>query len=70
MNEQKEIVSTSEVADMLNVRPNRVAVWLHRKKMPQPFMTVNNGTTPLWYKEDVLQWAKFTGKMPITRINI
>ena len=47
MSEQKDIVSTSEVADMLNVRPNRVAVWLHRKKMPQPFMTVNNGTTPL-----------------------
>ena len=32
MSEQKKIYSINiEVADMLNVRPNRVAVWLHRK---------------------------------------
>lgn len=63
----EDVISTTEVADILSVRPNRIAVWLHRKKMPMPSKYVNNGKTPLWYKNDILKWAKATGKMPITK---
>ena len=62
----ENIVSIAEVAQLLTVKPNTVSVWLHRKQMPQPLKYVNQ-KTPLWYKEDILKWAKATGKMPITK---
>jgi len=61
------IVSTTAVAELLNVKPNLISVWLHRKQMPIPQKYLNNQKTPLWYREDILQWAKATGKMPITK---
>lgn len=67
LSNMENIVSTTEVADLLSVRPNRVAVWLHRKKMPMPKKYLNNGKTPLWYSEDIINWASATGKMPIKK---
>ena len=62
----ENIISTTEVAELLAVNPNLISVWLHRKQMPVPVKYLNNNKTPLWYKEDILKWAKATGKMPIT----
>ena len=37
------------------------------KKMPMPKKYLNNGKTPLWYSEDIINWASATGKMPIKK---
>ena len=61
-----DIVSTADIAEMLQVRPNRVSVWLHRKQMPEPEAYVSNDQIPIWNTETIMTWAKATGKMPMT----
>lgn len=56
------LVGPHEVAAMLGVAPNTVAVWRYRRLMPDPAGTLSG--TPLWRSADVARWARRTGRLP------
>lgn len=58
-----QLVGPKEVATMLQVAPNTLNVWRNRGLLEQlpPFITISD--MPIWRREDVLDWAKMTGRI-------
>lgn len=57
-----ELVGCQEIAERLNVPPNTVYAWRHRKLLPEPEHTV--GGRPAWKWSTIRQWADRTGRLP------
>lgn len=55
-----QLVGPDEVADMLSVQRNTIAQWRKRGVLLDPFLTISS--MPIWRREDVIEWAKRTGR--------
>jgi hypothetical protein len=57
-----DLLGVSEVAALLQVRPNTVSVWRKRGLMPPADLRVKAGH--LWLRTTIVAWATTTGRMP------
>ena len=51
-----DLVGVSEVADMAGVKPNTVAVWTKRGKLPAPAAELQAGR--IWHRADIVRWLE------------
>jgi hypothetical protein len=70
-NAQPQLVGITEIADRLQVPPERISIWRYRHKQaprppwqpfPDPVRVV--GRSPLFDWVEIETWAKATGRMP------
>ncbi len=55
-----ELVGLQEIAEMLDVRAATARTWRYRDIMPPPLQELHMG--PVWWKRDIVAWAKETGR--------
>ena len=53
-------VGAAEIAERLGVRPQTVAMWKLRGRLPAPRWTVHG--LPAWNWPDIERWARATGR--------
>lgn len=58
-----ELMGPDEVADLLQVQRNTIAVWRHRGLMPAPAVVLSS--LPIWRRGDILEWAERTGRLVV-----
>ena len=47
------VLGVNEVAERIGLKPSTVQVMSSRGQLPEPDLTVNAGTTKLWYAETI-----------------
>lgn len=62
-----KLVSLTEIAELLNVKPQTVRMWRYRGEelrdpMPPAEWTVS-GSVPVWREETILAWARESGRL-------
>ncbi len=57
-----DLVSRVEIARMLGLTPQRVHVLVSKPDFPRPVLTLAIGT--IWRRDDVVDWARRTGRLP------
>lgn len=57
----EEPVGVKEIAERLDVQPNTVHVWRHRRVLPEPKGSVSGD--PVWDWPDIEAWAEETGRL-------
>lgn len=60
MTQIQDPISTLEIAELLDVAKVTVRQWRARGLFPEPAATISG--TPLWPKQQVVAWAKETGR--------
>ena len=56
-----DIVGPGEVAELLGVKVQTVAMWQLRKVLPMPSRVISR--IPLWSRSEILDWAAETGRL-------
>lgn len=62
--QQKPLMKTEEVAEMLGVRPETVRRWVRQNKMP---CHLNMGSRLYFSREQIKRWLEHTDVKPETR---
>ena len=52
----------SEIANLLNVKPDTVSAWQLRGIFPKPDAYINDKNTRVWKLQTVFDWARATGR--------
>jgi len=52
------VLGVNEVAERIGLKPSTVQVMSSRGQLPEPDLTVNAGTTKLWYAETIDEWNR------------
>jgi len=55
-------LGVSEIAKILNVKPDTVSSWQLRNNLPQPDWYVNDMKTRIWTLKTIIDWANATGR--------
>jgi len=60
----EDLIDANDVADLLNLaHPNSVSTYQRRyEDMPRPVVDLGRGRCKMWLKQDILAWAKRTGR--------
>lgn len=61
MMEPDDIVGIKEIAEWLGRKPQTVALWRHRKLLPDEEGTVSGA--PAWHWKTIAEWAAKTGRV-------
>lgn len=60
-----DLIASADIADMLGVGPPAVNNWVQRHPdFPQPVLRVSRGAIPLYDRNQVVEWAATTGRLP------
>lgn len=57
----QEFIDLHGIAELLDVSPHTPNQWRHRGVLPPPMPEVSR---PLWFKRDIMRWARSTGRWP------
>ncbi len=57
-----DLVSRVEIASLLGLSPQRVHVLVGKPDFPAPVLTLAIGQ--VWRRDDVVEWARRTGRLP------
>jgi hypothetical protein len=63
--EKPSIVGISEIAEILQVPTTHVSMMVQRETIPEPDWVISGGRTKVWLKDNIMDWAKHTGKLPL-----
>jgi uncharacterized protein YjcR len=55
-------LGVSEIAKILNVKPDTVSSWQLRHNLPQPDWYINDMKTRIWTLKTIIDWANATGR--------
>jgi len=55
-------LGVSEIAKILNVKPDTVSSWQLRNNLPQPDWYINDMKTRIWTLKTIIDWANATGR--------
>ena len=55
-------LGVSEIAKILNVKPDTVSSWQLRHNLPQPDWYINDMKTRIWTLKTIIDWANSTGR--------
>ena len=60
----EDLIDANDVADLLNLaHPNSVSTYQRRyDDMPRPVVDLGRGRCKMWLRQDILAWAKRTGR--------
>lgn len=62
------IVGIAEIAEILQVPTAHVSMMVQRMTIPEPDWIINSGRTKVWLKDNIMDWAKNTGKLPFNEM--
>ena len=59
-----DLIDSKEVADLLGLaQRNTVSLYQHRyPDMPRPVVDLGRGRCKMWLRQDIIAWAKRTGR--------
>ena len=55
-------LGVSEIAKILNVKPDTVSSWQLRNNLPKPDWYINDMKTRIWTLKTIIDWANATGR--------
>ena len=55
-------LGVSEIAKILNVKPDTVSSWQLRHNLPKPDWYINDMKTRIWTLKTIIDWANATGR--------
>ena len=60
----EDLIDAHDVADLLNLaHPNSVSTYQRRYvDMPRPVVDLGRGRCKMWLRQDIIAWAKRTGR--------